>query len=359
MNTASQIWDWLTRRERRALKRGILPGEEYEDALHDAFLYLLDHPHPGREACYLHRWVQFRTRPAKPLLLDARDSWSAEEVFFQKEFMSTLGKVLGTLTPREQFVLKWRFGLWGCVRAHTLEEVGELYARSGLGGGGHTRERIRQIEAKALRRLRHPSRCKLLRDYYEPHRLWALESWLSMREYRWKRAAEEAKREEERKNQWAMVYEERQEQDRRFAELRRAEDLVQKRLAEKHRQYNRSLSSHLDDFLRADWGVEAYSNICCWQGSFLIRTGFNLLKGRYLSFSKFSLKQHCWWLSIPQLIHQACAHPDVREVDLIGIYRMQGLQGEGWAIDECWNVPKAPSGWTMSRDGNCVTYRRT
>jgi RNA polymerase primary sigma factor len=66
--------------------------------------------------------------------------------------------VLSTLTPREEKVLRMRFGI-GEKSDHTLEEVGQDFFV--------TRERIRQIEAKALRKLRHPSRAKLLRSYIE------------------------------------------------------------------------------------------------------------------------------------------------------------------------------------------------
>ncbi len=69
-----------------------------------------------------------------------------------------LVEVLDTLTEREQKVLKLRFGLED-GRARTLEEVGKTF--------DVTRERIRQIEAKALRKLRHPSRSKKLKDYLE------------------------------------------------------------------------------------------------------------------------------------------------------------------------------------------------
>ncbi|MCI2048342.1 MAG: RNA polymerase sigma factor RpoD [Lachnospiraceae bacterium] len=69
-----------------------------------------------------------------------------------------LHEVLNTLTPREQKVLRLRFGL-DDGRARTLEEVGKEF--------NVTRERIRQIEAKALRKLRHPSRSRKLKDYLD------------------------------------------------------------------------------------------------------------------------------------------------------------------------------------------------
>ncbi|HOW37739.1 MAG TPA: sigma-70 family RNA polymerase sigma factor, partial [Bacillota bacterium] len=67
-----------------------------------------------------------------------------------------LDAVLETLTDREEKVLRMRFGLLD-GRTRTLEEVGKEF--------GVTRERIRQIEAKALRKLRHPSRSKKLKDF--------------------------------------------------------------------------------------------------------------------------------------------------------------------------------------------------
>jgi RNA polymerase primary sigma factor len=67
-------------------------------------------------------------------------------------------KVLATLTPREEKVLRMRFGI-GEKADHTLEEVGQDFFV--------TRERIRQIEAKALRKLRHPSRCKKLKSFMD------------------------------------------------------------------------------------------------------------------------------------------------------------------------------------------------
>ncbi len=67
--------------------------------------------------------------------------------------------VLATLSPREEKVIKLRFGLTGTGEEHTLEQVGQSFAV--------TRERIRQIEAKALRKLRHPSRARLLKEFVE------------------------------------------------------------------------------------------------------------------------------------------------------------------------------------------------
>ena len=68
-----------------------------------------------------------------------------------------LGEILGTLTEREADVLRMRFGMYD-GRTHTLEEVGQIF--------GVTRERIRQIENKAIRKLRHPSRAKKIKDFY-------------------------------------------------------------------------------------------------------------------------------------------------------------------------------------------------
>ena len=68
-----------------------------------------------------------------------------------------LKEILATLTEREADVLRMRFGMYD-GRTHTLEEVGQIF--------GVTRERIRQIENKAIRKLRHPSRAKKIKDFY-------------------------------------------------------------------------------------------------------------------------------------------------------------------------------------------------
>ena len=81
---------------------------------------------------------------------------SPSEVLSRTDEQEEVRKVLKTLTPREEKVIRMRFGI-GERSDHTLEEVGQDFAV--------TRERIRQIEATALRKLRHPSRFKRLEDY--------------------------------------------------------------------------------------------------------------------------------------------------------------------------------------------------
>ena len=76
----------------------------------------------------------------------------------QSNLREATTRVLSSLTPREERVLRMRFGI-GMNTDHTLEEVGQQFSV--------TRERIRQIEAKALRKLRHPSRSKQLKSFIE------------------------------------------------------------------------------------------------------------------------------------------------------------------------------------------------
>src|SRR4030095_13287626 len=82
----------------------------------------------------------------------------AESVTFSN-LREITDEVLATLTPREERVIKMRFGLGNTGSEHTREEVGQHFAV--------TRERIRQIEAKALRKLRHPSRSRRLKAFLE------------------------------------------------------------------------------------------------------------------------------------------------------------------------------------------------
>lgn len=83
---------------------------------------------------------------------------SVEQVVFNKELRQELDATMATLTPREQEILKLRFG-WDDNHPRTLEEIGTIF--------GVTRERIRQIEAKVVRKLRHPSRSRRLKVFVE------------------------------------------------------------------------------------------------------------------------------------------------------------------------------------------------
>ncbi len=85
------------------------------------------------------------------------DSQNPEEAADRSAVREEIDKALATLTPREEKVIRLRFGLDGTGQQKTLEEVGAEFKV--------TRERIRQIEAKALRKLRHPNRSKKLRDF--------------------------------------------------------------------------------------------------------------------------------------------------------------------------------------------------
>ena len=86
------------------------------------------------------------------------DAPAPESIASTSMLQSHLEEVLRTLTPREEKVLRLRFGL-DDGKTRTLEDVGKEF--------NVTRERIRQIEAKALRKLRHPSRSKRLKDFLD------------------------------------------------------------------------------------------------------------------------------------------------------------------------------------------------
>jgi len=90
--------------------------------------------------------------------IEDRQAVSPAEAVINLSLEEQTDSVLKTLTPREEKVIKMRFGV-GDGSEHTLEEVGQNFAV--------TRERIRQIEAKALRKLRHPSRSRKLRAFLE------------------------------------------------------------------------------------------------------------------------------------------------------------------------------------------------
>ena len=88
--------------------------------------------------------------------IEDKDNLSPEEYANRVLLKERINEVLATLTPREERVIRLRYGL-DDGRSHTLEEVGKEF--------NITRERIRQIEAKAIKKMRHPSRAKYLKDF--------------------------------------------------------------------------------------------------------------------------------------------------------------------------------------------------
>nr|NIS68758.1 sigma-70 family RNA polymerase sigma factor [Pseudomonadota bacterium] len=90
--------------------------------------------------------------------IEDKKSVSPSEVMISRRLSDKTREVLATLTPREEKVVRMRFGI-GEKYDHTLEEVGRSFEV--------TRERIRQVEAKALKKLRHPSRSKRLKGFIE------------------------------------------------------------------------------------------------------------------------------------------------------------------------------------------------
>jgi len=91
-------------------------------------------------------------------LIEDKNAVPPIDAAIQSNLRETTTRVLASLTPREERVLRMRFGI-GINTDHTLEEVGKQFSV--------TRERIRQIEAKALRKLKHPSRSRLLRSFLD------------------------------------------------------------------------------------------------------------------------------------------------------------------------------------------------
>jgi RNA polymerase primary sigma factor len=98
------------------------------------------------EDSYLEDFIEDKAGPAPA---------NAAQIFLRHKEVE---KVLSTLTDREAKIIKLRFGI-GTGYPRTLEEVGRIFKV--------TRERVRQIESKAIRKLRHPSRSRALRDYME------------------------------------------------------------------------------------------------------------------------------------------------------------------------------------------------
>jgi RNA polymerase primary sigma factor len=90
--------------------------------------------------------------------IEDKNAMQPIDTAIQSSLRDTIAEVLASLTPREERIIRMRFGL-GMTSDHTLEEVGNTFSV--------TRERIRQIEAKALRKLKHPSRSRILRTFLD------------------------------------------------------------------------------------------------------------------------------------------------------------------------------------------------
>jgi RNA polymerase primary sigma factor len=91
-------------------------------------------------------------------LIEDKETIQPIDAAIQSELRETTTRVLASLTPREERIMRMRFGI-GMNKDHTLEEVGQQFSVS--------RERIRQIEAKALRKLKHPSQSRILRSFLD------------------------------------------------------------------------------------------------------------------------------------------------------------------------------------------------
>jgi RNA polymerase primary sigma factor len=91
-------------------------------------------------------------------LIEDKNAILPIDAAIQSNLRDTTTRVLASLTPREERIVRMRFGL-GMNNDHTLEEVGKQFSV--------TRERIRQIEAKALRKLKHPVRSRVLRSFLD------------------------------------------------------------------------------------------------------------------------------------------------------------------------------------------------
>ena len=89
-------------------------------------------------------------------LIEDEDAVQPLDAAIQSDLRDAVSRVLGSMTPREERILRMRFGI-GTKSDHTLEQVGQVFSV--------TRERIRQIEAKALQKLKHPSRARALRTF--------------------------------------------------------------------------------------------------------------------------------------------------------------------------------------------------
>jgi RNA polymerase sigma factor (sigma-70 family) len=189
---------------------------------------LADASYELRQAYYTNGYLHDKDMPELPCPPRDYQEWvDPEEELSKKEMVGVVGEMLEGLTPREAKVLYLRYGI-GLTQDYTLEEVGRYF--------DVTRERIRQIEAKALRKIRHPSRADILGE---------LLGW-----YQTTVEKEAAPRVEWAR--WAKERIERQEKETKRREAQRqgkinAEPLYKQREKELERVYEEDLR------LRAKW----------------------------------------------------------------------------------------------------------
>ena len=109
---------------------------------------------------YKNAQTDFENSITSDVNVDSLTNENTPDIYFEQLSMKNdIEEILSSITPRESKVLKMRFGLGKNMSDYTLEEVGYQF--------DVTRDRIRQIEAKALRKLRHESRRQVIEDYQE------------------------------------------------------------------------------------------------------------------------------------------------------------------------------------------------
>ena len=146
-----------------------------------------------RLAYYSHGYKEDSMMPEMPCPPVDAEYVDPEEELFKKEMVGVVEEVLDGITPREKKILCMRFGI-GLTQDYTLEEVGVMF--------DVTRERIRQIEAKAMRKIKHPERLDVLRSLTEYYETTAdKEAEANKLRKQWQRARENARLRDEAQKQ--------------------------------------------------------------------------------------------------------------------------------------------------------------
>lgn len=171
---------------------------------------LADASYELRQAYYTNGYLHDKDMPELPCPPRDYQEWvDPEEELSKKEMVAVVEEMLGTLSPRLKKVLCLRFGI-GLTQDYTLEEVGTRL--------DVTRERIRQIEVKALRLMKHPSRSDVLRQLLGVYESTAeKEAGAKKLQEQWRRARERARQREEEQVRWA--------QEQKAAQKRQAQEL--------------------------------------------------------------------------------------------------------------------------------------